>query len=86
MAWLPNGQCQEEAKQNTKIGMLRDNRSVSYDSYWCYGGARWPPSAGSGDIGGGGEIGGASPLESGVMVLPSHPTRTQLPTESALEV
>jgi hypothetical protein len=31
--------------------MLRDNGSDSHDSYWCYGGACWPPSAGPGDRG-----------------------------------
>jgi hypothetical protein len=35
-----------EAKQSTETGMLRDNGSDSYNSYWCNGGARWPPSAG----------------------------------------
>ena len=52
-AWLPNGQCQEEVKQSTEIGRLRDNGSDLYNSYWCYGGACWPPSAGFGDTGGG---------------------------------
>ena len=76
LAWLPNGQCQAEAKQS-KIGMVRDNGSDSYGSYWCYGGASRPPSAGSGDSGGG-EVGGTPPLESGVLFLPSPPTGTQL--------
>jgi hypothetical protein len=49
--------------------MLGDNGSDSHDSYWCYGGVRWPPSAGSGDIGGGKFV-GTSPLEFGVLVLP----------------
>jgi hypothetical protein len=51
-------------------GMLRDDGSDSYKSYWCYGGARWPPFAGSGDKVGG-EIGGTLHLEIGVLVLPS---------------
>jgi len=55
--------------------MLRDNGSDSYDSYWCDGGAHWPPSAGTGDPEEG-EVGGTSPLEFGVLVLPSPPTRT----------
>jgi hypothetical protein len=55
--------------------MLKNNRSFLNYSYWCYGGARWPPSAGSGDTGGG-EVGGTSPLETGVLVLPTPPTRT----------
>ena len=29
--------------------MLKNNESFSYYSYWCYGGARWPPSDGSGE-------------------------------------
>ena len=65
--------------------MLRDNGSDSYDSYWCYGGAHWPPSVGSGDTGGG-KVGGTSPLESGVLVLPSPPTRAQLHNDSTSEV
>ena len=84
VAWLPNGQCQEEAKQNTMIGMLRYNGSDSYDSYWCYGGASRPPSAGSSDSGGG-EVSGTPPLEPGVLVLPSPP-RTQLHIDSTSEV
>ena len=75
VAWLPNGQCQI-AKQNT-TGMLRDNGGDSYDSYWCY--------ERSGDSGGG-EVGGTPPLESGVLVLPSPPTRTQLQIDSTSEV
>jgi len=74
VAWLPNSLCQEEAKQSTKTGMLRDNGSDSYDSYWCYGGACWPPSAGSADEGRG-KVGGTSPLEFGVLVLPSPPNK-----------
>jgi hypothetical protein len=85
VAWLLNGQCQEKAKQGTEIGMLRDNGSYSHNSHWCYGGARWPPSAGSSETGGG-EVGGASPLELGVLVLPSPSTRTQLHTDSTSEV
>ena len=82
-AWLPNGQCQEEAKQST-TGMLSDKGSDSYDSYWCYGGARSPPSAGSGGTGGG-EVGGTSPLVFGVLVLPSTSARAQLYTDSTSE-
>jgi hypothetical protein len=48
--------------------MLRDNGSDSHDSYWCYGGACRPPSAGPGDTGEG-EVGGPPPLEFGVFVL-----------------
>jgi hypothetical protein len=65
--------------------MLRENGSDLYDSYWCHGGARWPPSAGSGDTGGG-EVGGTPPLELEVLVLPSPSTRTQLHTDSTSEV
>ena len=83
VAWLPKGQCQEEVKQNT-FGMLRDNGSDSYDSNWCYGGGSRPPSAGSGDSGGD-EVGGTPPLESGVLVLPSPTTRTQLHIDSTSE-
>jgi hypothetical protein len=85
VAWLSNGQCQEKAKQDTETGMLRDNRSDSHNSHWCYGGARWPPSAGSSDTGGG-KVSGASPLELGVLVLPSPSTRTQLHIDSISEV
>ena len=54
--------------------MLRDNGSDLYDSYWCNGGAPWPHPAGAGDPGGG-EVGGTSPLELGVLVLPSPPNK-----------
>jgi len=64
--------------------MLRDNGSDLYDSYWCYGGTHWPPSAGSTDIGGG-EVGGTSPLEFGVLVLPSLQSRTQLHIDATSE-
>jgi len=50
--------------------MLRDNGSDSFDSNWCYGGTDWPPSAGSSDTVES-EVGGTSPLEFGVLVLPS---------------
>jgi len=74
VAWLSNGQHQEEAKHSSKIGLLRDNRSDSYDSYWCDGGAYWPPPIGIGDPRGG-EVGGTSPMELGVLVLPSPPNK-----------
>jgi hypothetical protein len=48
LVWWPGcqtAQCQEKAKQGTKIGMLRDNGSNSHNSHWYYGGARWPASA-----------------------------------------
>ena len=61
--------------------MLRNNGSFSYYSYWCYGGARWPPSTRSVDTGEG-EVGGTSLLEFGVLVLTSPPTRTQVHTDS----
>jgi hypothetical protein len=88
LVWWPGCQtasAKKKAKQDTEIGMLRGKRSDLYNSHWCYGGARWPPSAGSSDTGGG-EVGGASPLEFGVLVLPSPSTRTQLHTDSASEV
>ena len=65
--------------------MLTDNGSDLYDSYWCYGGTCWPPSAESSDTEGG-EVGGTSPLEFGVLVLPSRPTRAQLHIDVTLEV
>jgi len=74
VAWLPNSLCQEEAKQSTKTGMLRDNGSDSYNSCWCYGGTRWPFSAGSADKWTG-KVGGTSPLEFGMLVLPSPPNK-----------
>jgi len=80
VAWLSDSYSHEEAKQSTKTGMLRDNRSDSYDSYWCYGGARWSPFAGSGDTVGG-EVSGFSHLEFGELVSLSPPTRTQLHIE-----
>jgi hypothetical protein len=42
-------------------------------------------SAGFGDTGGG-EVGGTPPLEFGVLVLPSPPTRTQLYIDLTSEV
>jgi hypothetical protein len=74
VAWLSNSKCQEEARQSTKIGILRDNGSDSYDSYWCYGGTRWPPSIGSSDTGRG-KISSTAPLKLGVLVLPSLQSR-----------
>jgi hypothetical protein len=65
--------------------MLRNNGSFLYYYYWCYGRACWPPSAGSGDTGGG-EVSSTSPLELGVLVVPSPPTRTQLNIDSTSEV
>ena len=66
---------QEEAKRSTKIGMLTDNGSDAYDPYWCYRDTHWPISAGSSDIGGG-KFGSTSPLDFGVLVLPSTQSRT----------
>ena len=57
--------------------MLRDNWSNFYDTYQCYGGTYWPPSAGSTDTGVG-KVGGTSPLEFGVLVLSSPQSRTEL--------
>jgi len=74
VAWLLDCQCQEKTKQNTKICMLRDNRSYPYHSYWCCGGTHWAPSTGSTNTMWG-EISGASPLESGMLVLPSPQSR-----------
>jgi len=51
-----------------------DNGGDSYDSYCCYGGTRWPPSAGSSDTGGG-EVGGTSPLEFGGVGLTVTPIK-----------
>jgi len=65
--------------------MLRDNGSDLNDFYWCYGGAHCPPSTGSDDTEEG-EVGSTLPLEFGVLILPSPPTRTQLHIDSTLEV
>jgi len=54
--------------------MLRDNGSNLQDSYWCDRGAHWPQPIGAGDPGGG-EVGGTSPLELVVLVLPSPPNK-----------
>jgi len=75
VACLSNGYCQEEVKQSTEIGLLRYNRSDSYDSHGCYEGACWPTPAKSGDTGRN-EVGGPSPLEFGMLFLPSLPTWT----------
>ena len=80
LVWWPGCQmasAKKKLSRSTKTGMLRDNGSDSYDSYWCYEDARWPPSTGSGDRGGG-KVGSTQPLEFGVLVLTSPPTRTQL--------
>ena len=77
VAWLSDGQRQEKPKQNKKICMLSNNRNYPYHSYWCYGGTPWPPSTGSINTVLG-EISGATPLGSGVLVLPSTPSRTRL--------
>jgi hypothetical protein len=49
VTWLSNGWFQDITKQNTKMCMLRDNRSYPYHSYQCHGGTHWPPSTGSSD-------------------------------------
>jgi len=33
VAWLSDSQCQEETKQNPKIGLLRDNRGSEHHSH-----------------------------------------------------
>jgi hypothetical protein len=71
---MASAKCQEEAKQSTKTGMLRDNGSNSYNSYWCHAGTCLPPCTGSNDTVGG-EVNGTSPLEFGVLVLPSPQSR-----------
>ena len=60
--------------QSPNIGILKDNGRFSYDSYWCDGCAHWHPPAGSGDPGRS-VVGGTSPLEFGVLVLPSPPQK-----------
>ena len=43
VAWLSDGQCQEETKQNPKISMLRDNRSNTHHTHQCCGSTYLPP-------------------------------------------
>jgi hypothetical protein len=75
VTWLQTASAKKKLRKVKKTGMLRDNRSDSYDSHRCYGGARLTPSAGSGDTRRG-DFGGTPPLEFGVLVLPSPPTRS----------
>jgi len=68
VAWLPDGQCQEETRQGPKISLLRDNRSYAHYSHQCGGSTHLPPSTG---VGGSerGEVSYASTLESAMFVL-----------------
>jgi len=78
LIWWPDCQTASAKKKLSEVqktGMLMYNGSDWYDSYWCYGGTRWPPSAGSSDTEGG-EVGSTSPLEFGVLVLTSPQSRT----------
>jgi hypothetical protein len=68
VAWLSDGQCQENTKQITKTCMLSDNGRNAHCCYWCNGGTHWPPSIGSGDSGRG-KVSCASSLGSGMLVL-----------------
>jgi hypothetical protein len=43
VAWLSDSQCQEETKQNPKIGLLIGNRDIAHYSHPCHGGAHLPP-------------------------------------------
>ena len=43
VARLSDSQCQEENKQDPKIGMLRNNRGNGHYSYQCGGSTYLPP-------------------------------------------
>ena len=43
VAWLSNGQCQDETKQVPKISLLRDNGSSTHYSHQCCGSTHLPP-------------------------------------------
>jgi len=43
VAWLSDGQCQEETKQGPKISLLRDNGSYAHYSHQCCGSPHLPP-------------------------------------------
>ena len=43
VAWLSDGQCQEESKQDPKTSLLRDNGSYVHYSHQCYGSTYLPP-------------------------------------------
>jgi len=43
VAWLSDGQCQDETKQGPKISLLRDNGSYAHYSHQCCGGTHLPP-------------------------------------------
>jgi len=48
VAWLSDGQCQDETEQGSEICLLRDNRSHAHYSHQHYGGTYLPPSTGVG--------------------------------------
>ena len=49
VAWLSNGQRQEETMQGPKVGLLRGNGSHAHYSQQCCGSTYLPPPAGLGD-------------------------------------
>ena len=75
LVWWRGCQTASAKKRLSKVqtGMFRDNGSDSYDSYRCYGGTDWPPSARSSGTGEG-EVGGTSPLDLGCWSY-LHPNR-----------
>ena len=46
VAWLSDGQCQEETKQDPNISVLRDNRSYAHHSHQCCGSTYLSPPTG----------------------------------------
>jgi len=43
VAWLSDGQRQEETQQDPKVGLLRDNGSHAHYSHQCCGSTYLPP-------------------------------------------
>jgi hypothetical protein len=87
LVWWPGCQTASATKRLRKVqrSACLGITSDFYDTYQCYGGTYWSPSAGSTDTGVG-KVGGTSPLEFGVLVLPSPQSRTELHTDATSEV
>jgi hypothetical protein len=53
VAWLSDSQLQEQAKQGSKMSLLKHKRRSAHHSYSGYGGAHLPPPFGVGGEGSG---------------------------------
>jgi hypothetical protein len=73
LVWWPGCQSASIKNKLSKVQRLACLGIMgALHSYWCYGGACWPSSAGSGDTGRG-EVGGTLPLKLGGVGLTFTP-------------